>query len=572
MKNIRIRAAAILALCLLSAALAGQAPEAARVYTILREPWPRDWDFLAIRDGRLHPETNFLTNPALIVTIPASILILNGDLLASGDTETLTRADGSVGLKGGTMESSSGRFAPDLGFLSLKKKAKGGPSAFFASAALDLASVTVKKVNYDALSEYSVQTDSDGSGGFRLGSVGSGRTRTAYWGLAWAFDFKATPHSFRKLEDSSSGSLLTSWGMAIHPADSLVSGLDLSGGLGIPLSRSSFLGLALALRGSVDDASKAWRATDANGDGINESLLELDDYWLGLEPADPAEAVTAFSRRDLDLGFRAVFSPSLRIALSESLELHASADWSVLDLLSGSAYERFAYEGSPDGYADISLATSLWDSSLGSGSALVGLTIGKNRASLFRLGLAYGHSGWRRSQDGLDAVGNSTFSAYNPEHCPEAAIGTAPANGVVVAAAGLPWTRTEDSLSLLGAWEYRPSAAMSLFAEFGLGGERRMEEFRVFNLDTRTVWTEEAGSSGLSWGLRSAAGLSFDLGAGTRFILDCRVAPLDGGLGATTDALPFDLGANTDTANGSYDSVGDSPLSLRLRAGLTFVR
>ncbi len=551
-------------LALLPSLLAAQTE---RSIASLRAPGIRDFDFLGIRDARLYPETDFVGNPALLLSLPSSFFIIDADLPLSVSKNTLIRGDASIGQKGGSQATTDSSFLPAVELFSLSRM-RSSASGFHLDSNLDLQSVEVQSANYAALSEDSVTTDPDGSGSLYLGGIYATRGKGLSWGFDGGLGMEIQPHSFRKTVDSSTGTALTSYGVAINMEDSVETKLKLNTGFGIPLSRSANLGIGLKFSGAIQDRSKAYRVADADSDGIAESLLSAKDFWLAYVPADPAEEVTAYSAKKQNLKIAAVLAPGLRIALSDSMEIFAALEWAAIDLDFGTSYEHFSYLGSPADYVDASVAHLSANGGLASGSALVGMIIGKSRASLLRMALAYERSDTRLSQDGRDAVGNSVYSAYNPWNYTEVALGTAPANGALVNAVGLPWSSVSNAVRLLGAWEYRPSQAMSLFADCALGGSHRLDRYYAYNLDTRSVWSETSSSLGIEWELETTAGLSMDIGNGKRLVFDCRLAPLGGSSAQESESLPHDDDANTDSSNGAYDLTSSQPFSLRIRAGL----
>lgn len=563
-------AATALSLAFLGVSASAQSP--GRAIATLRAPQVRDFDFLPIRDARLYPETDVFSNPALLAVLSRAFLLLDADASFLRDESVQIRADASIGQKGGSASTVSQSISPNASCAYLAPL-KGGKSAFgaFGSLGMGLASLVETKSNYDALSEWVETRDESGSGGFALGAMYAAKAGNVDWGLSGSFSFAAEPHAFRAVTDASAGTPIVSAGAAIRDRDSNDGSLALRSGMSFPLSRSTALAIGLSLSGGYLDRSRNYRTLDTNSDGVNDpQAVTVASYWLERDIADAGNPVTSYDHRDRTWKAGARLFTGIRIALSDSLELFCDLDWDALDLDAGESWERFVYTDSPEGYADQSRVARTRDSSLASGSAVLGLVIGKTRDSLLRLGVGYERLGERRSQDGVNAVGDRLFSAYNPNHYPEVEFfAAAPANGAVARAAGLPWTRSLDSLSLLGAWEVRPNAKMSLFADMEVSGVRRMDEYRVYSLDTRTVWTEKEESLGIDWSVETTAGLSFEVGKGKRLAFDCRLAPLSGYARKESETLPYDLDIGSETEDGSRGLEESNPFGLRLRACLS---
>jgi hypothetical protein len=532
----------------------------------------RDYDFLRLRDARLFPETDILANPAMLATLPSALFIAYTDSGFSRYADTLIRADDSTGLKNGSKATVDSSLASELELLTLRPLQNKSACAFYGMGDLALGSTTVTKSNYDAISEASVQTDEDNSGDFALGGMYAAKAKYFNWGVGGDFAMAIAPHSFRKTVDSSTGVAQTIAGDAIRANDRTRTAVKINSGFAVPLSRSATLTIGLKVGGSLMDKSAVYRTQDSNSDGVNDPApVTMQSYWLWYVPAVPADKVTAYDYSDKTMGVTARFAPGLWIALSDSVMLFTSIDWDAIDSTLGSQYEHRTFAGSAADYVDHSLKNVSIDSGLLSGSAAVGVSISKSGASTLRLGLGYERLDRRMSQKGVDAAGNDIFTrTLNEHHYPEANLGLAPGNGAVASAAGTPWTSVSDAVSLLGAWEYRPTKELSLFADFDVSGAYRVNTFNVFNLDTRTVWTENDSSLGIDWSLETTAGLSFDVGRDRRFIFDCRVAPLSGAASRSAESLPFDTDMNTDSSNGVYDIEETAPLSLRLRAGFNF--
>jgi hypothetical protein len=178
------------------------------------------------------------------------------------------------------------------------------------------------------------------------------------------------------------------------------------------------------------------------------------------------------------------------------------------------------------------------------------------------------------SENGLDSAGNSVYSSVNPNHYPEVSLGLAPKNDLVsemVDALGLPpWSDVTNALLLSVGFEVRATTKLRLFASVRAEWFNQVQTWDVFNLDTRTVWTETVTVNELSWDAKAIAGLAFELDKGVIFVLDCIGTGVSGNFTGSSETLPYDTEAGAETTNGASDLTASAPLTLKIHAGLTY--
>ena len=408
------------------AAAPGPAPAAAKIAADLRAISDTDFTFLLFRDPLLYPETAVDTNPSVAAGFGDTFVSGVLDLPYTRTDTTLTRADDSVGQKGGTSRSVDDLLAPTLSVMSLfpsvSKKAPlvGG---LFGNAALDYEGAQKQNTNYDSISQSQVTTKLTWPVGASLGGLLAGGRRNSGWGVSATYNYTMDLHSYETIENVVGATKLTTYANALNPADIFTHDLDVRIGTRFPLSRSTSLGLAMQLGAGLKDASTAYIAADSNGDGTLDTIMTLHDYYLSSNYQNPVPA--SYDRVDRTWGFRAYLSPDLRIALQDGLEVFLDGTWKGLDLDYNTYWQHVLYNSST---ADSSMQTSFLNNGLRSGEVMLGVALGNNIDSLLKIGVGYRRIDQELSEDGVDSAGNNIYSTINPNHYPEYSLGAAPRN------------------------------------------------------------------------------------------------------------------------------------------------
>jgi hypothetical protein len=544
----------------------------ARTAADLRAISDTDFTFVLFRDELLYPETSIAFNPAVAAGFKGSLLSGALDLPYMRTDDTLIRADESVGQKGGTSRTVVDTITPDLSVMSLFP---AGPSSLslvggvYGQARLDFDRSQTKNDNYDSISESKVDTKLQWPVSATIGGLVAGGPRNSGWGATAQYAYTMSLHAIEEIDSVAGGQTVTTFGDVLNAADAYTHDLDIRLGKRFPLSRSTSLGLALAVGAGLRDASAAYKAVDTNNDGAYDRVLSLHDYYFS--PDFQSTVAYSYDRKDLTWGFRALLSPDLRISLQDGLEVFLDGTWRGLDMQYRNYYEHVLYDAAS---TDKSVLNSLLDTSLRSGEVMLGMSFGTSTDSLWKVGVGYRRTDNEYSETGVDVLGNSVFSTVNPNNYPEYNLGTAPQNDLVsgmVGAQGLPpWSDVTNGVLLTAGFEYKAAAKLRLFASLGAEWFNQVQTWNVFNLDTRTVWTESVTVNELSWDARAVAGIAFELDKDTVFTLDCVGTGVSGVFTGSSETLPFDLGAGTDTTNGTTDTTSGSPLTLKIHAGLTY--
>jgi hypothetical protein len=548
------------------------APSLAKITADLRAISDTDFTFLLFRDPLLYPETAVSTNPSVAAGFGDTFVSGVLDLPYTRTDTTLTRADDSVGQKGGTSRSTNDLLAPTVSVMSLfPSVSKKAPlvDGLFGNATLDYQRAQTQNTNYDSISQSQVTTKLTWPLSAAVGGLVAGGKRNSGWGVSATYNYTMDLHSYETIENVVGATKLTTYANALNPADVFTHDLDVRLGARFPLSRSTSLGLAVQLGAGLKDASTAYIAADSNGDGTPDTVMTLHDYYLSPKYQSPVPA--SYDRVDRTWRFRASLSPDLRIALQDGLEVFLDGTWKGLDLDYNTYWQHILYSSSA---TDASIETSILDNGLRSGEVMLGVAFGNNLDSLLKIGVGYRRIDQELSEDGVDSAGNNVYSTINPNHYPEYSLGAAPRNNLIVdmvASNGLPpWSDVTDAILLSAGYERKVSTNLRFFA--GLQGElfHQEQDWYVFNLDTRTVWKETATVNEAAWDVKAIAGLAFDLDRNVVFTLDCAGTGVSGNFTGSSETLPYDSTAGTETTNGSVNTTSSAPLTLRLHAGLSF--
>lgn len=541
----------------------------------LGSPGP-DFTFSQFQNPLLYPDSTVALNPAVAAGLRKNFADAQVNLPYVRNATTLTRADNSIGAKGGTSKTVKEKLQPSLSFLGLYPLKGGQRGALFgirSSASMNLDSSATVKSNYDTNGQSSSQQgltwplNASVGGLYAFGKLGKGK------GISLDLGYHMEPHSFLTTKNVVGSNVVTTYSDALNPYDVYGGSVDLRGGLQHQLSGSSAFSVAVGLTGGLTDQSRQYTAVDTNGDGTPDTLETYHEWYLSKGPGAPSTTAASFSARDRSWHMAASLSPELRVALTNSLELFTDGTWNGFDLTYRTRYQHIGYTGSPP---DKSLADTYLNSSLGSGRVLVGLAFHKRAGSELRAGIGYARSDIRYSQDGTDAAGNSVYSTLNPNHYPEVKLGTSPAYDAVVQAVsqlGEPaWSNVSNQLQFAAGWQYRAGPKTRLFADLNIGAGIQSQEYWVFNLDTRTPWNETVTSKSIDWTLHGTAGIAMTLSKSAVLTIDGTSNGTTGTLSQSSETLPFDASFGRVTTNGASDQVTSTPFSFTIHAGLSWSR
>jgi len=537
----------------------------------LRAIGDSEFAFISFRDPLLYPETSILVNPAMAAGFTSSLVSGVLDLPYERSDETLIRTDDSIGQKNGTSRTVDETLTPDLSFMTLfSSGSKQSPLVWgvFGDFLLEWARTQTQNTNYDTISESEVVTDFRWPLSASLGGLLAGGPRVSGWGVSAQYSFTMDLHSYEETDSmGTDGTITSAWADALNDSDIYTHDLDVRLGKRFPLSRSTSFGLAVDLGAGLRDASTAYTSVDTDDDGAGDTVMTLQAY--NMSAVYPTATAVSYDRVDNTWGFRAWLSPDIRVALQDGLEVFIDGTWRGLDMDYRTYYEHILYDSAS---TDTSLAKSLLDSSLRSGEVMAGVALGSSMESLWKIGVGYRRIDSQFSEDGVDSAGNNVYSSINPNHYPELSLTTTPADDLVsemVADNDLPpWTDVTNAILLSVGWESKPSVKLRLFASLQAELFNQVQTWYVFNLDTRTVWTETETVNEVSWDVKAVAGLAFELDKGVIFTLDCAGTGMSGDYTGSSETLPYDTEAGTETTNGATDATSSSPLSVEIHAGL----
>ena len=532
-----------------------------------------DFTFYQFQDPLLFPDVAVTVNPAMAAALSDHFIDGVLDAPYTRNETTLTRADNSIGQKGGTSDTVVQSLLPTATYLELlpsKMKKLPGVMGFDASANLSYNDTETVKTNYDSTGQSAKTTSLTWPFGATAGALYAKQNPKSTIGLAADLSYAMNRHAFQETQTVVGSNIVTTYSSALNPYDIYTGALDLRGGIKLPLSRSAEFDLAAGVTGGLSDQSTNYTAVDTNGDGFADEILTYHDWYLSTGPGAPTVTAKGYDNLDRTWSVKALLSPELRVALTDDLELFTDGTWNGFDYSDRTTYQHITYSGSSP---DQSVANAYLNSSLTTGQVLVGLAVGKSTDSLLKVGVGYQRIDTRYSQTGVDAAGNSVYSNINPNHYPEVSLGTAPAYDTVVqAVTGLgqpPWSDVTNALILEGGWEYRSGPQVRFFANVRVSGSSRAQQYWVFNLDTRTPWNETVTSNALSWGLTGTAGVAIQVSRTMALTIDCVGDALNGNVAQNAETLPFDTVLGKDTTNGSTDQTTTTPVNVTIHAGFS---
>jgi hypothetical protein len=555
-----------------AAASAAAAKAAAKSIPDLRVIADAEFNFVLFRDPLLYPETSIELNPAVAAGYASTLVSGELDLPYERSDESLIRADDSTGQKGGMSRKVDDALTPDFSIMSLFPAKMGKTSVVagvFGTALLALDNVQTQNTNYNSISESEVITDLTWPLGLSVGGLLAGGKRASGWGLTLEYAFTMDLHSFERIDSVAAGTTSSRWTDALNDSDIFTHDLDFRLGKRFPLSRSTTLGLAAQLGAGLRDASTSYISVDSDDDGTGDTVMSLHDYYFSADYQ--TTAAYSYDRSDRTWGFRALLSPDIRVSLQDGVEVFIAGTWRGLDMDYRTYHEHVLYDASS---TDESRETSILNSGLRSGELLLGVALGTNTDSLWKIGAGYRRIDEQFSENGWDSVGSSIYSTVNPNHYPEVSLSLTPKDDLVsemVDALGLPpWSDVTNAIFASLSFETKASVKLRLFASLRSEWFNQVQTWEVFNLDTRTVWSETVTVNEFSWDAKAIAGLAFELDKNAVFVLDCVGTGVSGIFTGSSETLPFDTTAGTETTNGSTDLTKSSPLTLKIHAGLTF--
>ena len=128
----------------------------------------------------------------------------------------------------------------------------------------------------------------------------------------------------------------------------------------------------------------------------------------------------------------------------------------------------------------------------------------------------------------------------------------------------------DQTLLLTAGWEFIDTGGVSVFLKADVSGSLSKTVYKVYNLDTRSVWFEEVNSDSINWQINPVAGIAFKFGKNGVCTLKTEGTGTLGSVQRNTETAPFDESIERTTLNGSMDAVSSSPVVFNVQAGFMF--
>ena len=519
----------------------------------------------------LYPEVNYTRNPSVLNGVVTPFMLGGLDLSGAYNYEKMERIDSAIGTAGGTDIDTQLDILPTVGLSWFFPTDEG--NAWGVS--IDYNSVhqqgSEKLSLYNNASENSTSTMSDNE--FDAGvdfyfTLPPGDNTNM--GFLLGYNFTYDPTAVRWVNDLSVNPGLN-YIEATTDDDYIQDFLHkLHIGYGISMPFNGFdLYAAVNCEGGYEDRARAFTAYDSNGDGYNDKLTLLGDYYLlAADAGGPEDAVSAFVYENYSLRGSVDLSSSLYIPFSEKFALIVDGEYSVIDYRY-SHYLMHVIDSTIE--SDESYFNQYDDSGLGSFSATIGTEFSNSeKRTKLRIGAGYSRFAETHTQDGDTAAGLSLFSSLNPGNYTEMNLGVAPVNNVLSSDGDVdPYRDIVQSVSLFGRYEFAPAQRTVLYLDFGVSGVHAAEIFRAYNLDTRTVWEERNITADLDFVFESVAGVAFPLGDKVTCTVDLKNFGITGDASLLDETHMYDIELESLSTSGDMDYSDEFHFNAELSLGFT---
>ncbi|TFG57842.1 MAG: hypothetical protein E4H36_15930 [Spirochaetales bacterium] len=526
--------------------------------------------FSSLQDPLLFPETAFAFNPAVLANLKTGFLLTDLRAALSRDTQVDKRLDSSTGSLAGTRESLEQTFLPGLGITHLFPVGKKTPALFGYSlnGNIDYRLFRDLYTDYNSFSEKMTVVEEELPASAQAGFYLSLKQKTVSLGFYAGYGLSFEPKLYRMATDESFIPPETYVQEELRNADIWTHQIFARAGLVLPLSRAAEVSIAAAYQGGFADASAVYKAFDTNGNGTNDGLMLNRDYVFYTGAGGPETRALSFEGKDLTISTAVILYPNLRVYLSDKLEMFITGNYRLFDFSDRTFYTHIQLPS--DLETDQSLNHEVHNRSYTSFTAMPGIAIKPDAATLLKFGAGYGRLEDRLTQDGLTIQGLTLYNRLNTGNYAEISLGLEPVNDILLDEGIAPSLSLTQSVLFLMALEHRPSAGISLHAGLEVRGSMMTETYRAYNLDTRSIWSETVSSASLAWELLPAAGIAVKAGKNITWVINLKGTGISGNLGMNTETAPFDDFSQRTTLNGSRDLTSSTPVSLEVNTSFLF--
>ncbi len=527
-------------------------------------------DFIFLKSARLgiFPELSYEANPAILLNISNPFLLNSYNFEATYLEIEKKRINNLIGLKDGTETVSTINLVPQVDFSTFlpfgKKKVFGLDFNYLSEHVNN----TLIQKNYNAVSENissQIQTNSFTTGLNLYLASAAGKKANIGYSLGYNFDYD--PKVFKWITDSSYNPTLlyTTENADTDYIDVITHGIDGSVGLNFPLDKHS-VSLGVVYKGFYKDSSNEYIAVDSDGDGYKDKLYTLKDYYfLDTKYGGPVVAVSSFNHENYSILTNVDITASAILFLSKGVSLIADGNYSVVDYRYNHYYKHILTELVKK---DVSYYDQIYNSGLGSFNVLLGFDFkDPKKTKNLRIGVRYFRDMEKYTQNGDTAAGTDLYSTINPNHYIELNLGTNPANDSIVNSNIYPSSIEVQQIKLESRYKWVPDKKLKVYFDFNVLAVYNTKNYRAFNLDTRTVWEEQAVSKGLNIKMDSLLGIAFPLGKKLVCTLDLQNFHTLGDAYISTETNTFDVDKDRPSENGENYLLSDKDMNFNLNLG-----
>ena len=525
-----------------------------------------DFLFYRSKNALLYPEINFISNPSVLYGL-LNPLIIN-DLKLSCDLEETKRKrlDDSIGKLGGTQDSMDLGIYPDLllfYFHPFQKGWVGGLGAEYSSKNEIMKNVFI---NYDSFTERKTELTKSLPFEAGLNLYAAKKTlKRLRFGFEAGYLYKLEPKYFTWVTDETVDPVLQYTSAAGNSISKNTNEFTATAGLGLPFSIID-LSAGVKLTESIINGKNEYISVDTDDDGYSDTVMLYSDYIFRTEAGGPEDPAVSFDHRDITTATKVELFPCISFSLSENSSLIFDGNYSILDLTVQNYHKRITTENI---LKDESWTKRVYNAGLRSFDVMGVLVMERpEKKREFRIGAGYSRYNQRYTQDGYTPAGLRVYNRLNENNYTELSLGLDPINDGLVSGSLYPSDILVNSLSACGAMDWTPLYKIRFYTNLDISASKYVETYNIFNIDTRTVWTELIESSSIRWQINTLIGMAFPLGEKAIFTFDCGSLNTAGDLLFEKETSPYDTEIGRYSENGESDLESSNEMAIQVNLGV----
>jgi hypothetical protein len=162
------------------------------------------------------------------------------------------------------------------------------------------------------------------------------------------------------------------------------------------------------------------------------------------------------------------------------------------------------------------------------------------------------------------------FSRNNPGNYPELALGMNPSITALSNAGIDPALVLEHSARVAVGLDWNVSKAVQLYFALDIHAQYWERYYRVFNVDTQTVWEEQVLNQQWQWMPLPRLGVAVAISEKSRLVFDLAAVLGPGNYRSASSTVPKDLELGRNSSNGAIDLVDGGNIRFDLGLYLVF--